>query len=648
MAMAPTFEMIGSLGRKPRLIGVAGIVVLSLLPHGAVQAQSPPTVDAGPAKTLNFPATDVTLFGHATDPNNNPLTIQWTQVSGPAPATFSAPWALATTVSFTTTGSYIFRLSGSNGTSTATQDVAVTVNPASAQTAFYVDPTYSGNTKDGSAAHPWTGLFDADSDYVAKWNAINSALATNDVIVYFSARQAGSDVPEAVSGKSVFVRRPCRTRIASPLVDLSQCPAIDTTTKHLTLDGMSLYNANDAVPNWVTYTGTTKFKLSNCSSSLCIGSGDHLRRDHITIRGFETTGNSGRLIVSGSDNVLEYINTHDTSGDGPGPLYDNSITDYPDCVPLESATGVTFRHIISTKVIGEGIYIGGTYDNIASGGCPPPTYDPPVSYDLLVENNTIDNPGQNGEEGDCIDLKAGWIHMTVRGNVCTNGHHANEGTINWDGAFNNAVEDYLFEQNDIHSFPSYGGFTGVMTNGVTIRNNLVYGSSTSYGIYLLQSAPWPMTNVRVYNNTVYGNGTAAIVVGGASNIDIKNNLVFGSGTGHQIVNGGGSNTNLTSDFNLLAPSGSDFSEGSHSIIRSSTSGIVVNAGASDFHVISGSPAIAAGIDLSIPANLTALTTSFASDYSGATRPQGLTWDIGAYRFGTDGRPSAPQNLRIVR
>src|SRR2546429_4734976 len=102
---------------------------------------APPVVDAGPARVIAFPAKDLTLFGHATDPNNDPLTVQWTLTSGPAPVGFSAPWALATTVSFTATGTYTFQLAASDGTSTVTSSTTVTVNSASSQTAFYVDPT---------------------------------------------------------------------------------------------------------------------------------------------------------------------------------------------------------------------------------------------------------------------------------------------------------------------------------------------------------------------------------------------------------------------------------------------------------------------------------------------------------------------------
>ena len=260
-----------------------------------VASANPPIVNAGPNKVIAFPAKDLTLFGHATDPEKTPLTVQWSMTSGPAPVTFSAPKALATTVTFTTPGTYGFQLAASDGTSTVTSSTTVTVKPAASQIAFYVDPTYTGSTQNGSVSAPWKSLLDSDSDYTTKWNTIKSALATNDVIIYFSARTAGSDTSEQFlmpNGARLFIDRGCRAGTAN-------CTSgADTTGSHrLTLDGMSKYNTNDAAPNWVDYTGTKKFKV-NCAKtcgSMSIGWDDDNQRDYVTIRGFEVTGPGSRI-----------------------------------------------------------------------------------------------------------------------------------------------------------------------------------------------------------------------------------------------------------------------------------------------------------------------------------------------------------------
>src|SRR5262245_41240986 len=89
--------------RTSLMLGPAA-VLLFVPVESVLAAGSPPAIDAGPNKVLAFPAKDLTLFGHATDPENDLLTVAWTMTSGPASVRFSAPWALATTVTFTTIG----------------------------------------------------------------------------------------------------------------------------------------------------------------------------------------------------------------------------------------------------------------------------------------------------------------------------------------------------------------------------------------------------------------------------------------------------------------------------------------------------------------------------------------------------------------
>ena len=65
------------------ILGVVASLVLASSGLAFAKA-SPLTVDAGPAKVIAFPATDLTLFGHATAPDGQPLVVRWTRVRGPA------------------------------------------------------------------------------------------------------------------------------------------------------------------------------------------------------------------------------------------------------------------------------------------------------------------------------------------------------------------------------------------------------------------------------------------------------------------------------------------------------------------------------------------------------------------------------------
>jgi hypothetical protein len=132
-----------------------------------------------------------------------------------------------------------------------------------------------------------------------------------------------------------------------------------------------------------------------------------------------------------------------------------------------------------------------------------------------------------------------------------------------------------------------------------------------------------------------------------TNGTFKNNIVFGNGAAGDLQITWADSSGMTSDYNLLAPAGGQ-AEGSHSIVQSGTSGIVVNAAGGDFHLTSTSPAKDRGIDLSVPGNLLggARATSFNWDFDRVIRPQGTAWDIGAYELGT-GQLGPPENLRIV-
>ncbi|HZN41543.1 MAG TPA: hypothetical protein VFD82_22245 [Planctomycetota bacterium] len=93
------------------------------------QGNLPPVVDAGPSVTI--PSTSSAhLAGTANDDGlPGPVTMQWSMLSGPGSATFTAPTQLETDVSFSAVGSYTLELSGFDGEFTSTDTVVVTVRP---------------------------------------------------------------------------------------------------------------------------------------------------------------------------------------------------------------------------------------------------------------------------------------------------------------------------------------------------------------------------------------------------------------------------------------------------------------------------------------------------------------------------------------
>ncbi|MBL8234180.1 MAG: PKD domain-containing protein, partial [Bryobacterales bacterium] len=89
-----------------------------------------PLVSGGPPSTITMPAAAV-LAGTVNDdglPAGSTLNIQWTQVSGQGTATFDNPRSPQTHVTFSQPGSYVLRLTASDGVLSSNAEVTVGVN----------------------------------------------------------------------------------------------------------------------------------------------------------------------------------------------------------------------------------------------------------------------------------------------------------------------------------------------------------------------------------------------------------------------------------------------------------------------------------------------------------------------------------------
>jgi hypothetical protein len=85
-----------------------------------------PVVNAGLDKSVTTASTS--LSGSASDDGlpSGTLTYSWSRVSGPGTATFSNSAAASTTVTFSTTGTYVLRLSVSDGSLSSSDDITIT------------------------------------------------------------------------------------------------------------------------------------------------------------------------------------------------------------------------------------------------------------------------------------------------------------------------------------------------------------------------------------------------------------------------------------------------------------------------------------------------------------------------------------------
>jgi len=106
--------------------GLFGTVYLTTCNGG--NTNHPPVANAGPDQTLSAGTSNTTLQGSGSDPDGTAVTYGWTQVSGPA-VTFSNNTLAAPVVTGLTNGNtYVFQLTVSDGSLTATDQVQVTVS----------------------------------------------------------------------------------------------------------------------------------------------------------------------------------------------------------------------------------------------------------------------------------------------------------------------------------------------------------------------------------------------------------------------------------------------------------------------------------------------------------------------------------------
>ena len=107
-----------------------GAVRIADIPGSAptiASANTPPMVWAGPSFTIASTAVVATLGGYGAD-DGTTLTFTWAKIAGPGTVTFGDSTDANTTATFGTAGVYTLRLTASDGTLSAWQDVQITVS----------------------------------------------------------------------------------------------------------------------------------------------------------------------------------------------------------------------------------------------------------------------------------------------------------------------------------------------------------------------------------------------------------------------------------------------------------------------------------------------------------------------------------------
>lgn len=118
-------------------------------------ANTAPVVDAGANSTFTLPSA-IRLSGKASDdglPSGSTLSTAWSLQSGPGTATFEDIKALNTNATVSAAGTYVFKLTASDGTLSSSDTVTIIVNPVGTLPliAYYKFDETSGTTASDSS-----------------------------------------------------------------------------------------------------------------------------------------------------------------------------------------------------------------------------------------------------------------------------------------------------------------------------------------------------------------------------------------------------------------------------------------------------------------------------------------------------------------
>ncbi len=127
-----TWAFSGTTGAEVRLDArnLSASAVADAVRFRRVGTNAAPTVSTAATLTVIMPAA-VMLIGTASDDGQpGPLSTAWTQLQGPGTTLFSTPGMLNTSASFSQSGTYVLRVTVSDGQLSAAAEVMVTVSPA--------------------------------------------------------------------------------------------------------------------------------------------------------------------------------------------------------------------------------------------------------------------------------------------------------------------------------------------------------------------------------------------------------------------------------------------------------------------------------------------------------------------------------------
>jgi hypothetical protein len=249
------------------------------------------------------------------------------------------------------------------------------------------------------------------------------------------------------------------------------------------------------------------------------------------------------------------------------------------------------------------------------------------SNNIVLNGGAVDHNGENGGlsglDGDGIGIGNGGDgshDITIENmNIYSNGNNTFGDNVTTSVTSTGAAPyNILIKNNTISNANGNSGLTIYAGTAITVQYNLIFGNHYR-GVQTYNIHPAVPISLYLYNNTIVGNmlsaGAALSNDSGTEALTMKNNIIWdnvsgNSGAAMSWSNVGAGTTTLFSDYNDIyntlgwsdcyyggsyisfAPWQTDTGLDSHSI---SSNPLFTNAGAGDYTLQSGSPAIGAGV-----------------------------------------------------
>ena len=451
-------------------------------------------------------------------------------------------------------------------------------------------------------------------------------------------------LPGVASARELIVA-PTGGNFATVAAGVGAAQAGDTVTVRAGVynERVSFSRSGSAVAGSITVRGEAGAVLDGTGLSgvgVTINNQSYIRVIGFTIRNFKSGNTPMGIDVEGNSSFIQLRNNlihniESPNGNAHGiAFYGTAVTPMTNIV----VDGNEIRNCLLGQ--SESLVLNGNVDGFV------------VSRNTVHDNDNIgidfigfEGTGPAGQDqarnGTCVD--------NVVYNISSATNPTYGGDRSADGIYVDGGRDVVIERNKVDNcdigIEVASEHGGRATSNITVRNNFIsrgYQGNVLMGGY--DATRGMAQNVVVVNNTTYQGTFGEIQLQyNCDGITIKNNILYARSGQPYVLNGGGNNTNVTVANNIYFGA-STGSPGSYPDPAARfVNPLVVNPPA-DLHLLGGSPAVNAGINLGD--DPLGQPMSGISDIDGRLRVHAAAIDVGAHEFGSitgvepEGAPSA--------